>query len=138
HRPAARLANDLDIRPAYALGPARAERLEHGFLGGKPSRQVLVAPRPIAGVRQLALGEHPFQEAVAKPLDRSAHALDLGQIDAVAQDHADSALGFLSVFLVSGFFSVFLSLLESGLLSLFVSGFGSDLVSGLSASLAFL
>ena len=83
-----RLADHLDVSPADAAAPPRAEHLHHRLLGGEPGGVALEATAAARlAVRLLALGEDPRAEAGAVwRTERTLDATDLTQVDADARD----------------------------------------------------
>lgn len=80
-----RRPHDLDVDPADAARPARAEDLHHRFLGGEATGQALRRARPPRAVRLLLRGVDAIEEALAAPGADLFDALDLGQVDADAE-----------------------------------------------------
>ena len=79
----------LDVVPADAVAPARAERLHRRLLGGETRGVALGArPAPRLAVACSAGREDPGAKAVAvRRGERAAHALDLAGVDADPDDH---------------------------------------------------
>jgi hypothetical protein len=84
----AAFADDLDVAPADAAAPARAEHLHRRFLGREAGRVALEAASPTRlAVRLLAGGEDARPEARSvRRAEGTLDAGDLAEIDADARD----------------------------------------------------
>ena len=82
---AVRQLDHLDVAPADARF-AQGQRLDDGFLGGKPGGQALmVQGMAVAHLRQLAQGVKPVSEGLAKAFHRRADSADLNDVKTGAQ-----------------------------------------------------
>ena len=89
---ASRLAAYFDVAPRDAVIPASADGLHGGFLGGEARR---IAFDPVGlrfTVPDLSLGKDSAQKAVPEARDRRLDTWYLRQVDASADDHADSVM----------------------------------------------
>ena len=82
----AAVAHDFHVAPQHAVRMTGAERFHRRFLGGETAGEMdcrKVAPR---AVRDLSGRENAGQKTVAVSLDRCGDALDVGGIEAEADD----------------------------------------------------
>lgn len=77
---------DLEVGPADAAGPAGADGLEDGLLGGPAAGEVLEGVLAALAVVDLALGVDAAEEELAVLLDHLADPGDLDDVGADAQD----------------------------------------------------
>src|SRR4029077_3571275 len=78
---------NLEVLPANAASPARANGLHGGLLGGKTCRIALVAIRFPLDVGDFSNGVNAIGKASTVAFDGLANAVDLRQIDSQADDH---------------------------------------------------
>ena len=82
----ARCAVDHHIGESNPRPEAGADRLQHGLLGGKPTRQALDPIDPIADFIQLGLHEATRNQRVARILYPPPHLGDVHQVDTVSDN----------------------------------------------------
>src|SRR5262245_41447825 len=85
-------AEHLDVVPAQALAPARAEPLERGLLGREASADARDLSRVTREQRALALREQAREQSLAVVRERRLDAAQLHEIGAHAHDHVGSWL----------------------------------------------
>jgi len=76
----------VDVGPRDASRPSRAEGFHDGFFCGKPAGQKLNPERSGASLRLLTLGKDSIGEPLTVTIESRANALDLDQVNAVADD----------------------------------------------------
>lgn len=81
-----RRAMDHHIGERNPGAEARAERLEHCFLGGEPPRQPLDPIGTIADLVELSLNEATLYQRVARIFDPALHFGDVHQVNAMSDD----------------------------------------------------
>jgi len=64
-RPSGRLADDLDLQPAYALADARSQGLGSCLLGGKPGGKAFRGRALAPAVGLFRAGVHTVEKAAA-------------------------------------------------------------------------
>src|ERR1700733_14088161 len=90
---AGRKSCDFDIFPFDSGCPARAERFECSFLGGKPRSIVDLGLRTFLAVFDLTFCIYSIEKAVAEALKRIAYSIVLDNVDADPGDHRDYVTG---------------------------------------------
>ena len=76
----------LDIPPKHAPRMSGAKRLHRRLLGGKACGKMGCRIPPPRGVGNLSRRENSLQETIAKPLNRLRYSIDIGSIEANADD----------------------------------------------------
>jgi hypothetical protein len=82
-------AHDFNIAPADAMVPSRAQGLHAGFFGGEAGGVTLKTVGLALAVLDFAFRKDATKEAVAEAFDALANAVDFGDINAGAEDHAN-------------------------------------------------
>jgi len=82
----ARHPNDLDIAPQNASSVPGAERLHRRLLGSESRGKVRGRIAPAGRVRDFARRKDTLEKTIAKALDRLLDAIDLGSIEAKADN----------------------------------------------------
>ena len=84
------LAADFNVAPGNSMIPARPDSLHRGFLGGEARGVTLDAVGLRFTIADLGLSKNPMQEAFAEACDGRSDARHFRDVDAGANDHADS------------------------------------------------
>ena len=79
--------HNLNIAPADAMTPARAQCLHPRFFSGKAGGIAFKAGDFFFAVTDLAFSENAAKKAIAKTLDAFANTVDLGDIDPGSENH---------------------------------------------------